>query len=386
MTETLRTDYYVYAYLRQRDSKRAPAGTPYYIGKGQGYRINEKNGHPFLPKKERRIKIAENLTEQDALDLEMELIEEYGRIKYDEGGILYNMSLGGEGYSIHRTEESREAARQAYLNSERGIATQKRARKRRVERMRADTEDGRMRRKKKSESDKRYRDNPKYREELMRKKREYYEKNREEICRKTREYRATPEGKAKKAAIDKRYREEVVKKDPVKLARRRKLGREHAYKKARAMGKPLKEESGRKFKVVSPEGKVYEGINCKPFAEEHGLTPTSFTAMVRGELNFCNGWTRYGWKIPEGYRIVKFKDGYRLDKIKKVNKNQYSFKMIDPQGNIHEGFNQHEFGKKHGLCYKKVNSVLNGKRNHTGGWKVYKEPKSDKISIIDFMN
>ena len=29
MTETLRTDYYVYAYLRQRDSKRAPAGTPY---------------------------------------------------------------------------------------------------------------------------------------------------------------------------------------------------------------------------------------------------------------------------------------------------------------------------------------------------------------------
>ena len=124
MTETLRTDYYVYAYLRQRDSKRAPAGTPYYIGKGQGYRINEKNGHPFLPKKERRIKIAENLTEQDALDLEMELIEEYGRIKYDEGGILYNMSLGGEGYSIHRTEESREAARQAYLNSERGIATQ----------------------------------------------------------------------------------------------------------------------------------------------------------------------------------------------------------------------------------------------------------------------
>ena len=158
MTETLRTDYYVYAYLRQRDSKRAPAGTPYYIGKGQGYRINEKNGHPFLPKKERRIKIAENLTEQDALDLEMELIEEYGRIKYDEGGILYNMSLGGEGYSIHRTEESREAARQAYLNSERGIATQKRARKRRVERMRADTEDGRMLRKKKSESDKRYRE------------------------------------------------------------------------------------------------------------------------------------------------------------------------------------------------------------------------------------
>ena len=385
MSETIRTDYYVYAYLRQRDSKRGSSGTPYYIGKGQGYRIHEKNGHPFLPKKERRIKIAENLTEQDALDLEMDLIEEYGRIKYDEGGILYNMSLGGEGYSIHRTEESREAARQAYLNSEKGIETVQRARKKRQERMRADTEDGLMRRKKKSESDKRYRDNPKYREKILKRKNEYYQEHREEACRKMREWRATPEGKAKKAAMDKRYREEVVKKDPVKLERRRRMARENAIKNSRLRGVKPKEECGRKFKVVSPEGKVYEGINCKPFAEEHGLPPTSFTAMCRGKLNFCNGWTRYGWEVPEGYKIIKFKDSYRLDKINKVSKNQYAFKMIDPQGNVHEGFNQHEFGKKHGLDYKKVNAVLKGKRNHTGGWKLYKESTSDRIIITDFM-
>ena len=371
MKETLRTDYYVYAYLRQRDSKRAHAGTPYYIGKGQGYRIHEKNGHPFLPKKERRIKIAEDLTEQAALDLEMELIEKYGRIKYDEGGILYNMSLGGEGYSIHRTEESRQAAIRAYKESDRYKELQVKNRKIKQERMRADTEDGRMLRKKKSESDKRYRENPKYRDNILQKKKEYYEKNREEICRKMREIRATPEGKAKKAAMDKRYREEVVKKDPVKLEADRKRKREHAYNKLRKMGRPKREECGRKFKVVSPEGKVYEGINCKPFAEEHGLHSTSFTAMVRGELNFCNGWTRYGWEIPEGYKVVKFKDVYRLDKIKKVNKKSYSFKMIDPQGNVHEGFNQREFAEKHGLCYKKISAVLNGKRNHTGGWKLY---------------
>ena len=368
MSETIRTDYYVYAYLRQKDSKRGSAGTPYYIGKGTGYRIHQKSGHPFLPSPERRIKIAKDLTEQAALDLEMELIGKYGRIKYDEGGILYNISLGGEGYSIHRTEESREAARQAYLNSEKGIETTQRARKKRVERMRADTEDGRMRRKKKSESDRRYRENPKYKERLIQQKKEYYEKNKEEILAKEKAKRATPEGKAKKASMDKRYREEVVKKDPVKLERRRRMSRENAMKNSRLKGVKPKEECGRKFKVVSPEGKVYEGINCKPFAEEHGLSPTSFTAMCRGELNFCNGWTRYGWEVPEGYKIIKFKDSYRLDKINKVSKRSYSFKMIDPQGNVHEGFNQHEFGKKHGLDYKKVNAVLKGRINHTAGW------------------
>ena len=368
MSETIRTDYYVYAYLRQKDSKRGSAGTPYYIGKGTGYRIHQKSGHPFLPSPKRRIKIAKDLTEQAALDLEMELIGKYGRIKYDEGGILYNISLGGEGYSIHRTEESREAARQAYLNSEKGIETTQRARKKRVERMRADTEDGRMRRKKKSESDRRYRENPKYKERLIQQKKEYYEKNKEEILAKEKAKRATPEGKAKKASMDKRYREEVVKKDPVKLERRRRMSRENAMKNSRLKGVKPKEECGRKFKVVSPEGKVYEGINCKPFAEEHGLSPTSFTAMCRGELNFCNGWTRYGWEVPEGYKIIKFKDSYRLDKINKVSKRSYSFKMIDPQGNVHEGFNQHEFGKKHGLDYKKVNAVLKGRINHTAGW------------------
>ena len=195
MTENLRTDYYVYAYLRQRDSKRASAGTPYYIGKGQGNRIHEKIGHPFLPKREKRIKIAENLTEQDALDLEMKLIEEYGRIKYDEGGILYNIVIGGVGNTKWRTLEEKKKA--TY------------------------------------ETKKRYSENPKNREIIIRSQRqwreknreisiqiqkEYREKNREEINRKAREWRATTEGKANNAARQKKYLE-GVKKDPVKFER-----------------------------------------------------------------------------------------------------------------------------------------------------------------------
>ncbi len=311
--------FYVYAYLRTD-------GTPYYIGKGQGYRIHDKYGH-ILPPKDRRVKIKENLFEDEALELEAELILKYGRKKYDKGGILYNDSIGGEGRTVWRTLEEKK--------------------------------------KSKSESDKRYRENPKYREGLLQRKKEYHEKHKEERNRKMRELRATPEGKAKKAAMDKAYYIKV-RQDPVKLEVDRKRKREHAYKKAREEGKPTKEECGRKFKVVSPDGKVYEGIQCKPFAEKHNLDPTCFTAMVRGDINHHNGWTVYGFKPPEGKK-QRSNGGYFPTRIK--NSKQFLFKMIDPQGNIHEGFNQREFAEKHGLDYKKVNAVLKGRRNHTGGWR-----------------
>lgn len=81
--------YYIYAYLRED-------GTPYYIGKGCGYRINAKARTIPLPPKERRIKLKENLVEQDAYDLETYYIKQYGRIDLGTG-CLRNMNDGGKG-------------------------------------------------------------------------------------------------------------------------------------------------------------------------------------------------------------------------------------------------------------------------------------------------
>jgi len=81
--------YYCYFYLRKD-------GTPYYVGKGCDERINSKN-HPGigLPPKERRIKISENLTEEESIRMEKNYIKKYGR--KDLGtGILHNKTDGGE--------------------------------------------------------------------------------------------------------------------------------------------------------------------------------------------------------------------------------------------------------------------------------------------------
>lgn len=86
--------FYVYKYLRED-------GSPYYIGKGKDDRAWYKSKHEriHLPKDKSRIVIVqENLSEEQAFQLEIELIKHYGR-KDLSTGILRNLTDGGEGSS-----------------------------------------------------------------------------------------------------------------------------------------------------------------------------------------------------------------------------------------------------------------------------------------------
>ena len=82
-------EYYTYAYLRED-------GTPYYIGKGKGYRCNYGTGKNCNPPKDRSkiIKLKQNLTEEEAFKHEIYMIAVFGK-KCDGTGILMNIADGG---------------------------------------------------------------------------------------------------------------------------------------------------------------------------------------------------------------------------------------------------------------------------------------------------
>ena len=119
--------FYVYAYIRSKDSPTAKAGTPYYIGKGHGKRAwSYHNKIIPVPSNSRFIVMLEiNLTEFGALALERRYIHWWGR-KDINTGILSNMTVGGEGWQhgcnhTSKTKEQLSISKTGELNPMYGL-------------------------------------------------------------------------------------------------------------------------------------------------------------------------------------------------------------------------------------------------------------------------
>jgi hypothetical protein len=110
-------NFYVYAFLRSRDSIVGPRLSPYYIGKGKMSRAFDLSRKGAKPPSDRSyiVFVQEGLTEAEALALEIFCIKLYGRV--DNGsGILRNLTDGGEGVSGYRfSEEGRQRLSLAHV-------------------------------------------------------------------------------------------------------------------------------------------------------------------------------------------------------------------------------------------------------------------------------
>jgi hypothetical protein len=116
--------FYTYAYLREDR-------TPYYIGKGKGYRIKSKQRNINQPKdKSRVIFLKQNLTEEEAFKHEKYMIAVFGR-KDLGSGILHNKSDGGEGVS-NPSNETREKKRKAKIGKKHSEETKNKIRQSRI--------------------------------------------------------------------------------------------------------------------------------------------------------------------------------------------------------------------------------------------------------------
>jgi hypothetical protein len=234
--------FYVYCYLRSKDSANGPKYSPYYIGKGSGNRVITNKGRCIQTPKDRSFiaYVQEGLTEDEAYCLEAYCIALYGRVDLGTG-ILRNMSAGGRGApEVIFSKERRKKISATHKGKKKSAKQRQFLRELRQK-------EGRW----KGEG------NPKFGGDAVRGElnpmwgKEHSGETREKISRRNKAFYNTPEG--------------------------RRINKLRAQKYL--------------YELIDPDGEVYITDNLWDFSKQYDLTNSSLNKVVNGKAAHHRGWT-----------------------------------------------------------------------------------------------
>lgn len=125
-----------------------------------------------------------------------------------------------------------------------------------------------------------------------------------------------------------------------------------------------KEVRAKPFKLMSPDGAIYEGTNIREFALEHGLNPALLNHVVNGKRISHKRWTLVN---PRKSKCIKTK-----------------FRLRSPSGNIVEGEYLAKLCREEGLDQNTMTAVLSGKIKQHKGWSNADREDIDPIYTKEF--
>ena len=130
-----------------------------------------------------------------------------------------------------------------------------------------------------------------------------------------------------------------------------------------------------KFKLVSPEGNLYEGENITAFAKEHGLEQSLLNYVILGKRFHHKGWRKY----EDGMELKPFDDKEpwkrqskkrKDNRVNNVPKGKYKF--INPNGEVISTDCLSDLAKQHNLKIHCLSNIWRNIHNKHRGWTKYK--------------
>lgn len=147
------------------------------------------------------------------------------------------------------------------------------------------------------------------------------------------------------------------------------------------------------FQVRDPNGKIHTAKGIYPFAKKHGLNGGNFWGLIRGDVDYCQGWTRAdddpstiltplekSHKLRDEGKGIWSKESQEKSKQTLIEQRAVEYHVVSPDGKEYKGKNASEFMRSHGLSAP-FRQLLSGQIDHHKGWTRYGHPLTYELEM-----